>query len=123
MKRFKDWKPPVFDEDGYAYSFDSIKRYDWSCLHFENLRLGDNVDIGRYTLLNAQHGISIGENTQIGPHCTILTANTENETYGAVSIGKNVLIGAYCLVLPHAIISDGSKIRAYSIVKPKQEGG
>jgi len=34
--------------------------------HKENLILGRNVDIGGFTILQAKHGIKIGDNVKIG---------------------------------------------------------
>ena len=110
MDRFKDWKKPVFDKDGWT-------KYGWRCQHPENLKLGNRVDIGCFTYLNAQYGIEIGDNVQIGSHCSIYSVNTENNTKGRVVISDNALIGSHCLILPGAYIPGGAKIRAYSIVK------
>ena len=110
MDRFKNWKKPVFDWDGWT-------KYGWRCQHPEGLELGDKVDIGCFTYINALKGVYIGDNTQIGSHCSIYSVNTENNTEGCVFIGDDVLIGSYCLILPFAYIESGSKIKAYSIVR------
>lgn len=101
----------MFDRDGWT-------RYGWRCQHHEKLTLGRNTDIGCFSYLNAKHGIVIGENTQIGSHCSVYSVNTENNTQGAVVIGKECLIGSFCLILPGSVIPDGTKLRAYSIWKP-----
>lgn len=131
MDRFKNWKPPLFDKDNYAHEniesgpegkvhgiLNYIgKLYGWRCDYYENLKLGDRVDIGAFTYLNAKFGIEIGDNCQIGSHCSIYSINTENNTQGKVIIGENSLIGSYTLILPGAVISPNSKIRARSIIK------
>lgn len=124
-KRFKNWKPPVFDEDGWAYpdrqcmSFKQHK-YGWRCQYHEGLKLGKNIDIGTFAYFNAKFGIEIGDNVQMGSHCSTYSHNTENQTQGKVVIGKGALIGSHCLILPGAVIKPGEKIRAFSIVKRKK---
>lgn len=118
----KNWKPPVFDEDGWAYPDWNCRnhkenKYGWRCQYPEGLKLGKCVDIGCFTCMNAKFGIEIGDNVQIGAHCAIYSDNTENETHGKVIIGKNALIGSYTLILPNAIIKSDSRIRARSIMK------
>jgi len=108
--RFKNWKPPEFDKDGWT-------KYGWRCQHPKNLKLGKNVDIGCFSYLNAKYGIEIGDNVQIGSHCSVYSVNTENNTQGKVIIGENSLIGSYTLILPSAVILPNSKIKARDIIK------
>lgn len=118
MQRFENWEEPWFDEDGFAYdSYITQRPYGWRCQNFKGLKLGDRVDIGCFSYLNARYGIEIGSNVQIGSHCSIYSDNTENNTHGPVIIGENSLIGSFCLILPGAIIPPNSKIKAYSIIK------
>lgn len=122
MQRFKNWKKPYLDNNGWAYP-DSDRvpyhetRYGWRCQNPEGLKLGNNIDVGCFTYMNAKYGIEIGDNTQIGSHCSIYSINTENNTQGKVIIGKDCLIGSFCLILPNSVIPDGTKLRAYSIWK------
>jgi len=121
MSRFKNWKKPFFDDYGWANKYKDVLEfeglYGWRCQYPENLTLGDKVDIGCFTYLNAKYGIEIGDNVQIGAHCAIYSDNTENETHGKVTIGENSLIGSYTLILPGATIPPNSKIPARSIIK------
>lgn len=114
MNRFKKWEQPVFDSAGWT-------KYGWRCQNPDGLTLGDRVDIGCFTYMNAKYGIKIGNDVQIGSHCSIYSINTENNAKGEVVIGDNSLIGSHCLILPGAVIVSGSKIRAYSIVRSKLE--
>ena len=55
----------------------------------EGIVIGDNVFIGRNTLVYCQNGnICIGDNANIGSNCQIFSANS-------VTIGQDVLMGAY----------------------------
>jgi len=124
MSRFKNWKKPEFDEDGWAFvigqnAFDT-KKFGWRCQYPEGLKLGDGVDIGCFSYLNARYGIEIGDDVQIGGCCLIYSDNTENKTHGKIVIGKGALIGSHSLILPNAVIKPYSKIKAYSIIKGEQ---
>lgn len=128
MSRFKNWLSPYFDEQNYAWNRieSSIfgQKYEkgnicygWRCLYPENLILGYGCDIGCFTLIQAQHGVEIGEDVQISSHCSIYSSNTENKTQGKVVIGKGSLIGSHCLILPGVVIKPYSKIKAFSVVE------
>jgi len=113
-KRFKNWEPPVFDKDGWT-------KYGWRCQHYEKLKMGKNVDIGCFSYLNARYGLIIGDNVQIGSHCSIYSDDTERDIYGCVVIEDDVLIGSHSLILPNSFIKKGSKIPAFSIIKGKNK--
>jgi len=123
MNRFKNWKNPIFDEDGWAYedsgwkSCPIRKKYGWRCLHSDNLKLGKNIDIGNFTHMNAKYIIEIGDNVQMGPHCSIISEDTESGINGKISIGDNTVIGAYTLILPNSNIPANIKVRARSIIR------
>ena len=112
MERFKEWKKPDMYKEGWTV-------YGWRCQYPDVLTLGKNVDIGCFTYMNARFKIEIGDDVQIGSHCSIYSHDTERNIKGKVVIGEGSLIGSHCLILPNAVISIGSKIRAYSIVKSK----
>jgi len=128
MDRFKDWKEPLFDKEGWAYERiegeDTFigrkqmygKRYGWKCDYVKELEIGDKVDVGCFSYLNAKFGIEIENNVQIGSSCSIYSHNTENNTKGKIIIGESSLIGSHSLILPNTIIPPNSKIPAYSIV-------
>ena len=59
----------------------------------QGVDIGDNVFIGRNTIIYCQNGdIEIGDNANIGSNCQIFSAKK-------VQIGKNVLIAAYCYLV------------------------
>ena len=129
-KRFKDWKQPLFDKEGWAYKGEIIKtyygsselmdtKYGWRCQHPKNLKLGNGVDIGCFTYMNAKNGITIGENTQIGSHCSIYSYDSEREINAEVVVGKDCLIGAHCVILPGSILKDNMKIPIFTKVYVK----
>ena len=92
-------------------------KWNWVVSYPENLTLGKNTDIGCFTYINAHYGITIGDNVQVGSHCSIYSHDTENNIKGKVIIGKNAKIGSHSLILPGSIIKKNSKIKAYSIIR------
>lgn len=107
--RFENWKPPVFGKDGWT-------KYGWRCQHPEGLKLGRCVDIGCFTYLNAKHGITIGDNVQIGSGCAVYSLDTERSITGEVVIGANALIGAHCVILPGVVIDENTKVKIGSVL-------
>lgn len=116
----KQWKPPVFDEDGYAYGEVTeagyLHPFGWRCQHPENLRLGKNVDIGCFTYLNAEHGIVIGDDVQIGSHCSIYSTSTIDNKKGRISIGIGSCIGTHSTIMPGVSVGDYVLVAAHSFV-------
>lgn len=93
------------------------------------ISIGDNVDIGKNTILYAKMGggIVIGDNTSIAAQCFIIDSDHKVEkniliqkqgmSTEKITIGKDVWIAANCTILKGAIISDGAVIGAKSLVK------
>ena len=88
----------------------------WRVYYPENLTIGDNVDIGFGTFIQAEHGVYIGDNAKIGGGCMIYSKNTINGTKGQVIIGENSTIGANSVLLPGAVVRSGEHIKALSVV-------
>lgn len=108
-KRFKNWQYPEFDENGTT-------KWQWRCQHTKNLKLGNFVDIGSFTYINAKNGVTIGEDAQIGSHCSIYSESTIDGEEGPVNIGKNAKVGTHCTVMPGVSIGKNSIIGAHSYV-------
>jgi len=110
MTRFKNWQQPKFDDKG-------MTKWNWMCQYKENLQLGQNVDIGAFSYLNAKHGVVIEAEVQIGSHCAIYSNNTIDKTSGKVVIKKGAKIGSHTVILPGVTIGEGAVIGAHSLVK------
>lgn len=108
-KRFKDWQPPEFDEMG-------MTRWNWMCQYHENLKLGENTDIGAFTYINAKYGVEIQEDVQIGSHCSIYSWSTIDDKKGKVTIRKNARIRSHSVVMPGVAIGQNAVVGAFSFV-------
>lgn len=98
-------------------------------------KIGDNVFVGHFTILDATKRLEIGDGSQIGHMVAIFTHSSHNaiRLYGRhylevpeweklayqaaeVKIGRYVFIGAKSLILPGVEIGDGAIISAGAVV-------
>ena len=61
--------------------------------------------------------MEIGEEVQIGSHCSIYTVNTIDGTEGKVLIGQGAKIGTHTTILPGVVIGEKAVVGAHSLVK------
>lgn len=109
MNKRKNWKYPEFDENG-------MTKWKWMCQHQGNLKLGQYVDIGAFTYINAKNGVEIGSNAQIGSHCSIYSISTIDNKSGKVIINKNAKIGTHSVIMPGVTIGENAIVGAFSFV-------
>ena len=126
MSRFKDWKPPTFDERG-------MTRWNWMCTHPENLEIGMNVDIGAFTYIQAEEGVILEDDVQISGGCKIYSVSTilgaeglgivgESDVVyrrlrGKIVLKRAACVGANSVVLPGVTIGEEAVVGALSLVK------
>ena len=89
----------------------------------KNLKLGKNVFINAGCQFQDQGGITIGDDTLVGPKTVIATLNHhQNPAKRAnlipkpVKIGSKVWIGANVTILPGVTVGDGAIIAAGAVV-------
>lgn len=94
----------------------------------KNIKLGKNVFINAGCQFQDQGGITIDDNTLVGPKTVIATLNHHqnpdkraNLIPKPVVIGKNVWIGANVTILPGVTIGDGAIIAAGAVVNKDVE--
>jgi len=79
--------------------------------------MGEDVDIGAYSYLQAEYGIFIGNRVQIGSHVSIYSKSTiHGERRGKVIIEDDAEIGAHSLILPGVTIGKGAFVRVFTTV-------
>ena len=108
-KRFSNWKYPDIKEG-------ETTKYNWLVQNLDGLILGRETDIGAFSYINAKRGVTIGDYSQIGSHCSIYSISTIDQKEGAVFIGKNCKIGSHTTILPNVTIGNNSIIGANSLV-------
>lgn len=109
IERFKKWKKPTIKHGVPT-------KWQWIVWRPENLVLGKNVDIGALTCIFAHHGVEIGEDVQIGSHCSIYSFNTIENKHGKVTINKGACIGTHSSVMQGVTIGEGAIVGAHSFV-------
>lgn len=110
IDRFDNWTPPEIKHG-------EMTKWLWIVFRPENLKLGRKTDIGAFTAIFAHHGVEIGDEVQIGSHCSIYSLNTEDNTLGKVVIGRRAMIGTHSAIMPGVTIGEGAVVGAYSFVK------
>jgi acetyltransferase-like isoleucine patch superfamily enzyme len=107
--RFANWQPPQIEEGVPT-------RWNWVVQGVDGLVLGKRTDIGAFTYINARHGVELGDEVQIGSHCSIYSVSTIDGKTGKVVIERNARIGSHSIVMPGVRIGENSIIGAFSFV-------
>jgi len=90
------------------------------------IRIGNRVSIGEYSVLAGHSSLIIGDCTIIAAHCYISAANHifsndeiirfQGETSRGINIGKDCWIGGNTMILDGVDIGDGCVVGAGSVV-------
>ncbi|NIP61661.1 MAG: acyltransferase [Nitrosopumilaceae archaeon] len=105
----KEWKKPVIRHS-------KLTKYNYIVQYPENLKMGKNFDIGTFSYINCQYGVTIGDDVQIGSHCSIYSNSTIDGKHGPVKLQRNCRIGTHSTIMPNVTIGENSVIAAYSFV-------
>ncbi len=93
-----------------------MTKYNYIVQYPKNFSMGINFDIGEFTYINAEYGVSIQDNVQIGSHCSIYSNSTIDDKKGPVVLKKNCKIGTHSTIMPNVTIGENAIIAAYSFV-------
>jgi maltose O-acetyltransferase len=96
-------------------------------IHPENITVGDYCFVNYDSIIDANGGLTMGDNVAIGPKTAIWTSNHEFKDLTIpiknqpnqlkpVKIGNDVWIGMNCTILPGVNIGNGVVIGAGSVV-------
>jgi Acetyltransferase (isoleucine patch superfamily) len=91
--------------------------WNWSVSYPENLVIGTFVDIGACTYLQAEEGIVLYSEVEIGSHVSIYSVNTIDNTRGIVELHQNCKIGSHSVIMPGVTVGKNSVVGAFSLVK------
>ena len=108
--RFVDWCYPEIEEG-------KPPQYNWVVQNVHGLELGFKTDIGAFSYINAQYGVVIEDEVQIGSHCSIYSVSTIDDLSGPVVLKVNCKVGSHSTVLPGVTIGKNSIVGAHSLVK------
>ena len=109
MSRFSNWTPPEI-----VHNVPTV--YNWLVQYPEGLVLGHRSDIGAFTYINAKHGVEIGEEVQIGSHCSIYSVSTIDDKTGRVVLKRNARLGTHSTIMPGVTIGENAIVGAHSFV-------
>ena len=87
------------------------------CSYPENLEIGRNVDVGAFTYIQAEAGVILEDDVQLGGGVKVYSVSTINGTRGKVVIKKGACVGANSVVLPGVTIGEKAVVGALSLVK------
>jgi acetyltransferase-like isoleucine patch superfamily enzyme len=107
--RFTNWEHPDIPEG-------ELTKYHWLVQHAGNLKLGVYTDIGAFTYINAEYGVTIEDFVQIGSHCSIYSVSTIDKRKGAVLLRRNSRIGSHTVIMPTVNVGENSIVGAHSFV-------
>ncbi|HLC81146.1 MAG TPA: aminotransferase class V-fold PLP-dependent enzyme [Candidatus Nanoarchaeia archaeon] len=107
--RFSSWEKPVVEHG-------QLTRWNWLVQYPELFDLGEKVDIGSFTYINAKYRVTLEDNVQIGSHCSIYSVSTIDNKQGPVLIQKNAAVGSHSTIMPGVSIGKNSIVGAHSFV-------
>lgn len=93
-----------------------LNKYNWLVRHKKGLTMGKKTDIGAFTYIQAQEGVVIGDEVQIGSHCSIYSVSTIDNKKGKVVLNKNSRVGSHSTIMPGVEIGANTIIGAHSFV-------
>ena len=105
----KTWTKPTYDEDG-------MTQWYWRVIGIENFILGERVEIGSFTIIDAKEGVTIEDNVKIGWSCSIFSVSTIDNKNGKIILKKGCKIGANSVIMPGIIVGENATVGANSLV-------
>jgi len=93
-----------------------LTQWYWRVLHKENFKLGKDVQIGSFTVIDALEGVEIEDKAKIGFSCTILSFSSIDQKGGKTVLKRNCSLGSHSVVMPGITIGENSIVGANSFV-------
>ena len=105
----KTWTKPIYDNYG-------MTQWYWRVIGIENFRLGERVEIGSFTIIDAKEGVTIEDDVKIGWSCSIFSNSSIDNKKGKIILKKGSKIGANSVILPGIIVGEKATVGANSLV-------
>jgi len=112
----KTWTKPTYDEDGMNQWYWRVIQWYWRVIGIENFKLGERVEIGSFTIIDAKEGVTIEDNVKIGWSCSIFSVSTIDNKNGKIILKKGCKIGANSVIMPGIIVGENATVGANSLV-------
>lgn len=93
-----------------------MTKWCWLVRHKQNFKLGDNTEIGNFTVIGCEYGVEIEDDVKIGYHCVIMSDSTVDDKHGKVILKKGCCIGANSVIMPGITVGEGAVVGANSFV-------
>jgi len=106
----EDWEAPNFNDFG-------MTQWGWRVNHPENFKIGKNVRIGSFTMIDATNGVEIEDDVIVGYGCVIMSLSRLDNRSGPVLLCKGSRVGSHAIVMPGVTVGQYSVIGANSLVK------
>ncbi|UCD03759.1 MAG: acyltransferase [Candidatus Woesearchaeota archaeon] len=100
---------PIYDDYG-------MTQWYWLVRHRENFELGENTEIGAFTVIDASSGVRIEDDVKIGWSAVIMSHSSIDGKSGKVVLKKNCNVGTKTVVMPGVTIGENSTVGANSLV-------
>lgn len=107
--RFENWVRPDIP-DG------TPTKYGWIVRHVAGFCLGSRTDIGAFTYIQAQCGVILEDDVQVGSHCAIYSVSTIDGKEGPIVLKRNARVGSHSVIMPGVTIGENAVVGAFSFV-------
>jgi acetyltransferase-like isoleucine patch superfamily enzyme len=91
-------------------------KWGWTVWYPQDFIQGENVDIGYGTFIQAEKGVVLCDDVQIGGNCCIYSRSSIDGREGTVIIGPDARVGAGTVVFPNVVIGAGAVVASNSTV-------
>jgi acetyltransferase-like isoleucine patch superfamily enzyme len=103
------WIDPEYNQYG-------ITQWGWRVNNREYFKLGNNVRIGSFTMIDAKNGVEIEDDVMIGFGCIIISFSRIDGKKGRIILKKGCKIGSQTIVMPGITVGQNALIGANSFV-------
>ena len=105
----RNWVKPKYDKYG-------MTQWSWRVIGVDKFTLGERVEIGSFTVIDAKVGVIIEDDVKVGWGCSILSYSSIDGKKGKVILKKGCKVGANSVVLPAVTIGENATLGANSLV-------
>jgi acetyltransferase-like isoleucine patch superfamily enzyme len=105
-----NWIEPSYNEQG-------MTPWGWRVNHPENFKIGKNVRIGSFTMIDATFGVDIEDDVIIGYGCVIMSLSRLDNKRGPVFLRRGCRIGSHAIIMPRVTVGQYVLVGANSLVR------